>query len=178
MTCGWTGVCRLVFRKVPSSNYRNLRSYPVIPTFMMNFGGKPPFFAIFRQFLDNPPLFMENLPKKGPLFREFGAQKPTHMGGTYPYLQHVMYPPGRLPIKYALNLRWSVPDSGGQVLSSGACSQRRHPGATPSTFGSSSYSPRCIIVENVNQGTLIFQNIEGRSASPKSVFSVTRPFMM
>ena len=38
---------------------------------------------------------MENLPKKGPLFREFGAQKPTHMGGTYPYPQHVMYPPPR-----------------------------------------------------------------------------------
>ena len=50
-------------------------------------------FAIFRQFLDNPPLFMENLPKKGPLFREFGAKKPAHIGGTYPYPQHVMYPP-------------------------------------------------------------------------------------
>ena len=61
---------------------------------MMNFGGKPPIFAIFRQFLDNPPLFKENLPKRGPLFGEFGAQKPTHMGGTYPYPQHVMYPPG------------------------------------------------------------------------------------
>ena len=52
-----------------------------------------PFSAIFRQFLDNPPLFKENLPKKGHLFGEFGAQKPTHMGGTYPYPQHVMYPP-------------------------------------------------------------------------------------
>ena len=60
---------------------------------MMNFGGKPPIFAIFRQFLDNSPLFMENLPKKGPLFREFRPQKPAHMGGTYPYRQHVMYPP-------------------------------------------------------------------------------------
>ena len=29
MTCGWTGVCRPVFRRVPSSNYRNLRSYPL-----------------------------------------------------------------------------------------------------------------------------------------------------
>ena len=37
-------------------------------------------------------MFMENLPKKEPLFREFWAQKPTHMGGTYPYPQHVMYP--------------------------------------------------------------------------------------
>ena len=34
-------------------------------------------------------MFMENLPKKGPLSREFWAQKPTHMGGTYPYPQHV-----------------------------------------------------------------------------------------
>ena len=40
-------------------------------------------------------MFMENLPKKGPLPREFWAQKPTHMGGTYPYPQHVMYPPPR-----------------------------------------------------------------------------------
>ena len=27
MTCGWTGVCRLVFRKVPSSNNGNLPPY-------------------------------------------------------------------------------------------------------------------------------------------------------
>ena len=43
---------------------------------MINFGGKPPIFCYFRQFLVKPPLFKENLPKKGPLFREFGAQKP------------------------------------------------------------------------------------------------------
>ena len=67
--------------------------YPLLITetcghthFMMNFGGKP-------TLLDNPPLFKENLPKKGPLFREFGAQKLTHIRGTYPYPQHVMYPP-------------------------------------------------------------------------------------
>ena len=38
-------------------------------------------------------MFKENLPKKGPLFREIWNQKPTHMGGTYPYPQHVMLPP-------------------------------------------------------------------------------------
>ena len=38
-------------------------------------------------------MFMENLPKKGPFSREFWAQNPTHMGGTYPYPQHIMYPP-------------------------------------------------------------------------------------
>ena len=90
MTCGWTGVCRPVFKKVPSSNYRKLPSYPLLWWILAE---NHPFSAIFHQFLDNPPLFMENLPKKGPLFREFGAQKPTHMGGTYPYPQHVMYPP-------------------------------------------------------------------------------------
>ena len=30
MTCGWTGVCRPVFRMVPSSNYRKLPSYPLL----------------------------------------------------------------------------------------------------------------------------------------------------
>ena len=30
MTCGWTGVCRLVFRKLPSSNYRQLPPYPLL----------------------------------------------------------------------------------------------------------------------------------------------------
>ena len=90
MTYGWTGVCRPVFKKVPSSNYRKLPSCPLLWWILAE---NHPFFAIFHQFLDNPPLFMENLPKKGPLFREFWAQKPTHMGGTYPYPQHVMYPP-------------------------------------------------------------------------------------
>ena len=52
------------------------------------------FLLFFANFWITPHLFMENLLKKGPLFREFGAQKPTHMGGTYPYPKHVMYPSG------------------------------------------------------------------------------------
>ena len=101
MTCGWTGVCRPAFRKAPSSNYWKLLSYPLLWWILAE---NHLFFAIFRQFLDNPPLFMENLPKKGPLFREFGAQKPTHMGGTYPYPQHVMYPPPRKPTHERSNI--------------------------------------------------------------------------
>ena len=88
MTWGWTGVCRPVFRKLPSSNYRRLSSYP---DFMMNFGGKLPIFD--NDLLISGKPTKENLPKKGPLFREFWTQKPTHMGGTYPYPQHVMSPP-------------------------------------------------------------------------------------
>ena len=94
MTCGWTGVCRPVSERYPlliTETCGHTHLYDEI------WQKNHPFFAIFRQFLDNQPLFKENLPKKGPLFREFGAQKPTHMGGTYPYPQHVMYPPGLVP---------------------------------------------------------------------------------
>ena len=38
-------------------------------------------------------MFIENLPNKGSLLREFGARKPTHLVGTYPFPQHVMLPP-------------------------------------------------------------------------------------
>ena len=41
-------------------------------------------------------MFMGILPKKGPLFGEFLTQKPTHMGSTDPYPQHVMLPPGEM----------------------------------------------------------------------------------
>ena len=49
-------------------------------------------------------MFKENLPKRGPLFREFWIQKPTHMGGTYPQPQYVMLPsplpPGSVVISF------------------------------------------------------------------------------
>ena len=72
MTCGWTGVSRPVFRKVPSSNYRNLLSYH----FYDEFCGKRPSVAIFGKFLDNPPMFMENLPKRDPCLENFGPKSP------------------------------------------------------------------------------------------------------
>ena len=73
-----------------------LPTVAVLPTFMMNFCGKIPIFTISCGFLKNPPVFKENLPKKGPLFRDFWTPKPIHMGGTYRYPQHVMlpHPPG------------------------------------------------------------------------------------
>ena len=43
-----------------------------------------PFLTIFRQHLDNPPMFRKNLPKKDPCVENFWAQKLTNMGGTYP----------------------------------------------------------------------------------------------
>ena len=41
---------------------------------MMNFGGKPPIFDYFCQYLHNPPMLKESLPRI--LLREFLAQKP------------------------------------------------------------------------------------------------------
>ena len=41
----------------------------------------------------SPPNYMGNLMKMMPLFKEFDGQNPTHMGGTYPYQQYVMYGP-------------------------------------------------------------------------------------
>ena len=90
MTCRWTGSAAWF-----------LERYPLLITetcchthFHDGFRRKTThFWLFFASFCKNPPIFMENLPKKGPLFREFWAQNPTHMGGTYPYPQHVMYPP-------------------------------------------------------------------------------------
>ena len=55
-------------------------------------------------------MFNDNPPKKGPLFTEFLTQKPTNIGATYPYPQHVILPPppsGTIPVesKTRLSLR-------------------------------------------------------------------------
>ena len=40
----------------------------------------------------SPPTYMGNLMKMIPFFRDFDSQKPTQMGGTYPYQQYVPPP--------------------------------------------------------------------------------------
>ena len=78
------------------------RSYPLLITsscchthFYDECWWKTPIFDNFLPISENPPMFKETLPKKGPLFREFWTHKPTHMGGTYPYTKHVVSrPPG------------------------------------------------------------------------------------
>ena len=52
---------------------------------MMNFGGKLPIFAIFCQFLENQPMFKENLPNKGPFLEKFRPK-------THPYGWHIPVP--------------------------------------------------------------------------------------
>ena len=90
MTCGWTGVCRLVFR-----------SYSLLITNScchIHFYDKPwrkmtHFWLFFANFWIAHSCLRKICRKRDPLFREFRTQKPTHMGGTYPYPQQVMLPP-------------------------------------------------------------------------------------
>ena len=89
-TCWWTGVCRPVFRKQLSSNYRQLPSYPLLWWILAE---NYPFLAIFCQFLENPPMFKENLPKRGPLFREFGPKNPPIWVVHTRTLNMLCYPP-------------------------------------------------------------------------------------
>ena len=66
----------------------------VMPSFMMNFGGKPPISLLFfANFWITHPCLWKICRKRDPCLENLGTQKPAHMGGTYPYPQHVMYPP-------------------------------------------------------------------------------------
>ena len=65
---------------------------------MMNFGGKRPIFGNFRHFLDNQPMFMEDLPKKGPLFREFRPKNPP-IWAAHSRTLNMLVPPGTIDLK-------------------------------------------------------------------------------
>ena len=41
------------------------------------------------------------------MFREFEGQKPTHIGGTYPYPNYTMYPPGQYIVAVSSTSRLS-----------------------------------------------------------------------
>ena len=98
MTCGWTGVCRPVFRKVPSSNYRNLRSYPlkeVKPPILMNFGGKPPIFLLFfANFWITQPCLRKICRKRDPCLENLGPKNPPIWAAHTRTLNMLCTPPG------------------------------------------------------------------------------------
>ena len=64
MTCGWTGVCRPVFRKLPSSNYWQLPSYPLLWWILAE---NYPFFA---------PCLRKICCKRDPRVENFGPRNP------------------------------------------------------------------------------------------------------
>ena len=64
-------------------------------------------------------MFKENLAKKGPLSREFWTEKPTHMGGTYPYPRHIMLPPPGTLVYCKLVSNWKIFSSLWSLIKSG-----------------------------------------------------------
>ena len=51
---------------------------------MLNSGTELTMFDYLCQFPSTAPMFKKNLPRNGPLHRNFRAQILIHMGGTYP----------------------------------------------------------------------------------------------
>ena len=80
-----------VFKKLPSSDYRQLLSYPLLWWIL---GETTNFWQFCANFWENHPCLRKIWRKRDGLFGEFWTQKPTHMGGTFPYPQHVMLPAG------------------------------------------------------------------------------------
>ena len=90
MTCGWMGV----YRPVSEATLFLLPTVAVIPTFMMNFGGKLPILTIFSQFLENPPMFKENVPKSDPCFENYGPKNPSIWAARTRTLNMLCHPQG------------------------------------------------------------------------------------
>ena len=88
MTCGWTGVCHSVFRKLPSCNYRPA----IIPTFMVTCGGKLPIFlTIFCQFWKTHPYFRKTAEKS--CSESFGPKNPLILVAHTHTLNMLLPPP-------------------------------------------------------------------------------------
>ena len=73
MICGWTKVCRLVFRKVHSSYYQNLPSYPLLWWILTE---NQPFMTIFHQFWTTHQCLRKICRKRDPCLENFGPQNP------------------------------------------------------------------------------------------------------
>ena len=112
-----------------------LPKIPIKPISMMNFAGKRPIFgysflaihfgysflAIFRQFLDSPSMFMKNLPKNGPMFRELWPKNPPIWAANTRTLNILCTPWGQNPPTSAarpVSINNQVPPSPGGGLSS------------------------------------------------------------
>ena len=82
MTCGWTGVCRPVFRKVPSSNYRK-------------FWRKTTHFLLFfANFWITHPRLWKICRKRNPCLENLGSKNPPIWASHTRTLNMLCTPPG------------------------------------------------------------------------------------
>ena len=73
MTWGWTGVCRPVFRKAPSSNYRKLPSYHFYDEFWRK---ATHFLVFFTNLWITHPCLWKICRKRDPCLENFGPKNP------------------------------------------------------------------------------------------------------
>ena len=90
MTCGWTGVCRLVFRKLPSSNYQQLPSYPLLWWILEE---NYPFLRIFANSWKNHPYLRKICRKRDPCLENFWPKNPPIWVAHTRTLNMLCYPP-------------------------------------------------------------------------------------
>ena len=96
MTCGCTGVCRPVFRKLRSSIYRQLPSYPLLSRILAE---NYPFLTIFANFWKAHPCLWKICRKRDPYLENFCPKNPTHPYGRHIPVPSTCYvtPPPRVP---------------------------------------------------------------------------------
>ena len=82
MTCRWTGVCGPVLRKVPSSDYRNLRLYPFYDEFWWK---TTHLLLLFTNFWITHRFLRKICRKKDPYLENLGPK-------THPYGRHIPVP--------------------------------------------------------------------------------------
>ena len=89
MTCGWTRVCRPVFRKLPSSNYRQLLSFPLYDVFWLKMTH---FWLFFAHVQITHPCLWKICRKRDPCLEKFGLKNPTIWAAHTRTLNMLCYP--------------------------------------------------------------------------------------
>ena len=90
-TCGWMLSASRQSQRYPLLIFRNLLSYPLLCCILAENG---PFWLFFANCWIIHPYLWKIYRKRDTCLEKFSVQKPTHVGGTYPYPQHVIYHSG------------------------------------------------------------------------------------
>ena len=104
MTYGLTGACQSVFSKVSYSNCQTCHRTHSHDEFRRK---TTHFSNVWRSFCQTLPC-LRKFAEKGHLFIEFRLKRPTHLGGTHPYRQQVVYLLGFFPEIFILLCIWPM----------------------------------------------------------------------
>ena len=114
MTCGCTGVFRPVFRKVPSSNYRKLPSYPLSDEFWRK---TTHFLLFFANFLITHPCLWKICRKRDPSLENLGPKNPPIWAAHTRTLNMLCTPPpGGFQRSILVTMKGSLPATHGKLF--------------------------------------------------------------